>query len=214
MPNNIYFKNVAYNKSPSACQLDSTPPTFSGVQSLTPNADGTITVNWNTATDLSSPIYYEVFIALGSVPASNLFALNPTRIIRGAITTRVGLLHDQATYLLNGQIYTIGVRARDGVGNLNTNTSILTTTAIGSGNLASVFQTISTSLTAASTNFDSNLVTLDSEITALSTNVTDMEQIVLDIKNSASSDISVIIEDEDEIQIIIEDEDEIQVTIE
>lgn len=145
-----YFAGPFSILSPNSCVYDVTPPTFSGVSSLTPNTDGSITVAWALATDATPPIDYLIYIALGSVSAATLFQTsNLTRISpSGTTSTRVFLLGDQSTYLVNGSTYTVGVRARDAVGNINTNTVVATTVAIASGNLPSVYQSLATNIAA------------------------------------------------------------------
>lgn len=137
-----YFGSQFVQSIPASALPDTTPPTFAGVTSLTPNTDGSITVNWAAATDSSTPITYPVYIAVGSVSAAALFVPSNMAVIAPAntLTTKVFLLGDQTTYLINGTTYTIGVRAIDAYGNVNTNTTILTTVAVASGNLPVALQ--------------------------------------------------------------------------
>ena len=158
----VYFAGPISILLSNACVFNITPPTFSGISSVTPNTDGSITVNWSLASDSSTPVEYLVYIALGSVSAatlfqsSNLVRINPA----GTTTTRIFLLGDQSTYLVNGSTYTLGVRAKDAVGNINTNNAILTATAIASGNLPSVYQSVATQLQNTETAFAATEVLL------------------------------------------------------
>lgn len=137
------YSETLVQKLPSACVVDITPPTFTGVASATPNADGSISLAWLAATDLTGPIEYLLYIALGSVSAGTLFQVsNLVTIAPAVLTKKIFTLADQTTYLVNGQQYTVGVRAKDGVGNINTNVVILTPTAIASGNIPGVYQQI------------------------------------------------------------------------
>ena len=137
------YSETVVQKLPSACVVDITPPTFAGVASATPNTDGSISLAWLAATDLTGPIEYLLYIALGSVSAGTLFQVsNLVTIAPAVLTKKIFTLADQTTYLVNGQQYTVGVRAKDGVGNINTNVVILTPTAIASGNIPGVYQQI------------------------------------------------------------------------
>ncbi|MBL0233228.1 MAG: hypothetical protein IPQ08_06145 [Chitinophagaceae bacterium] len=145
-----YSAGASYQLVPSACIVDITPPTFTGISSLTASTDGSLTANWPLATDTTPPIEYIIFIALGSVSAGALFVNSNIVTIApsGVISKKIFTLADQTTYLVNGLTYTVGVRAKDALGNINTNTVILMVVATGSGNLPVVFQTIATDLAA------------------------------------------------------------------
>lgn len=148
MPSPQYFEQQSQLASQS-CVVDLTPPTFSGVSSLTPKVDGSITAAWSAATDASPPIHYLIYIAPGSVSSGTLFALPPAAIApSGATSWDIMKLSDYSTYLVNGATYTLGVRAQDSVGNLNTNVATLTTVAIASGNLPISLQTTAAAIAA------------------------------------------------------------------
>lgn len=148
-----YFYDVLEQKVSYTSITDATPPTFAGITSVTPNSDGSITAAWSAGSTPKTPLEYEIFIALGSVSAATLFqASNLQKIVpTGTTSTKVFMLADQATYILNGATYTLGVRAKDALGYEDSNTAILTTTAIASGNLISIFQTVAASLAATET---------------------------------------------------------------
>lgn len=145
-----YFAGLFYQSTPNASVSDLTPPTFAGITGTTPNTDGSITASWSPASDATGPIEYNIYIALGVVNAATLFqASNLVKIApAGTTSTRVFTLADQSTYLVNGQQYTMGVRARDAVNNMDSNTALQTPTAIASGNLPVVLQTLATDLDA------------------------------------------------------------------
>jgi len=147
----VFFAAKAVVDTPQACLVDLLPPTFAGVSSLTANADGSITSAWAAASDPSVPITYEVYILPGSVSAATLFAASPSDKTVGL--SRRSYLDSNGDPLLKDQLYTFGVRCRDAVGNLNTNTATLSETAIGSVNLAQVYQDLQT-------NFATHLATL------------------------------------------------------
>lgn len=144
------FAGISSQLLPNAAISDLTPPTFAGITGATPNTDGSITALWSAASDATPPIEYNIYIALGVVSAAALFVPGNLVTISPALTTskRIFTLADQTTYLVNGQQYTMGVRAKDAVGNIDTNLVIQTPTAIASGNLPVVLQTLATDLDA------------------------------------------------------------------
>lgn len=159
-----FFSGLFSQKTSQACLIDITPPTFAGVQSITPNNDGSFTVAWNIATDLSGPIKYNIYVALGVVSAAALFvSQNISKVVKGVLNSRIITLGDQSTYFINGQVYTIGVRAEDGVGQIETNSVLISSTAIGSGNLSSVFQTIAASLVVTDANLQNDHVNFQAD---------------------------------------------------
>lgn len=135
-------------KLPSACVIDLTAPTFAGIATAVPHTDGTIKATWALGTDSTPPIEYLVYIALGSVSAAtlfqstNLYAIAPS----GSTSLDVYKLGDNVTYLIKDLTYTLGVRAKDGVGNIETNVAVLTAVATGSGNLPQVLSSAATVL--------------------------------------------------------------------
>lgn len=152
MPNpKSYFRGTMRQFTAPYSGVDTTLPTFGGIQAATPNADGTFTVTWNFGSTTKNPLRYEVYIALGVVPAITLFAgdFNIVKIVADHInSTIISTLADNSTYIVNGQQYTIGVRAIDAFGFESNNTQVITATAIGSGNLAGIFQTLATNIAA------------------------------------------------------------------
>lgn len=154
MANQLVFNNT-YQSTSQACITDLIPPTFSGVSTLTPKSNGSIQVSWSTATDVSNPIEYLIYIALGIVNAATLFQSSNLVTITQSLTKHIFTLGDQATFIIKGQVYTIGVRAKDAVGNIDSNVALLTTTAIGSVDLASVFQSLADQFDALNDTYDS-----------------------------------------------------------
>jgi len=113
-----HFAGLFYNTTPNACLVDSTSPTFSGVSSITPNADGSLSVSWLAASDSTPPIRYHVYLKKGD--STSLFTDAYLVQITKNLTTRLyvdadlNLLEENATYY-------VGVRAMDAVGNIETN---------------------------------------------------------------------------------------------
>lgn len=146
MPTPQFFQGLFSQLASKACIVDTIPPTFAGVSSSTAENSGGFLVQWLAATDANPPVQYRIYVALGVVSAATLFALNPVKIIRGMLLARVFTLTDQATYFIKGQQYTIGVRAEDSIGNIDSNVIILTPTAIATGDLPTVLQDLATDL--------------------------------------------------------------------
>lgn len=143
------FAGRFIQKLPQNCAVNTTPPAFSGITSITTNVNGSLQANWSAGTTSSKdPIEYLIYIALGSVSAatlfqsSNLVTMSPS----GTTSRKVFTLANQTTYLIKNQIYTMGVRAKDSQGYTETNTAILTATATGYVDLPSVYQDIADQL--------------------------------------------------------------------
>lgn len=158
MPSSYFLASSIVQIPAPASLPSSTPPVFAGITGVTANADGSITAAWAAGTAVNPPIQYFVYIALGSVSAAALFqSTNLQRIVpAGNTSSRVFMLADMVTYLLNGQTYTLGVRARDAYGNAETNTAILTAAAIASGNLPAIFQALASSLAVTDANLSTD----------------------------------------------------------
>jgi hypothetical protein len=117
-----------YQGSSQACIVDLTPPTFAGIVSLSIQSLGQFRATWAAATDISLPILYEVFIQ--EATAVNLF--NPSNII--GITNKFQLdifETPNGSFLNDGSTYYVGVRARDGIGNIDNNTVSISLVAPG-----------------------------------------------------------------------------------
>jgi hypothetical protein len=150
MANQAFFGLMSHPTS-QACVVDLTPPTFSGVTSATPNSDGSFTVAYSAATDTALPVTYEIYILPGVVSAATLFAASPCDNPR--VVSRRTYIDSNGAPMVKDQTYTVGVRVRDAANNLNTNTAVITATAIGSVNLAQIYQDLQTSFALDHTNF-------------------------------------------------------------
>jgi len=143
-----YFAGEFKQRLPEYCIVDTTPPVFAGITNATPSEDGSIEVEFAAATSPKNPVDYHVYIALGSVSPLVLFQDSniAVHLPAGVLSGRVFLLADQQTYLVNGQVYTLGVRANDAYGYKDSNVVIEVVTAIASGNLPFVLQTVTQDL--------------------------------------------------------------------
>lgn len=147
MANSQYFQRQSQLSS-LACVVDLVPPTFAGLTSAVPKNNGAILLSWNLATDTSNPITYLLYIALGTVNAATLFqTANLVSIAPAGKTSQpIFSLADQTTYIIKDQQYTVGVRARDAAGNIDSNVVLSTVTALGSVDLATIYQDLASDL--------------------------------------------------------------------
>lgn len=116
--------NTAEFLSSGIGATDTTPPTFSGITSLTQNLDGSLQADWSAASDISLPIHYEIYIQAET--ATGLFTTSP--MLAGNTSKRIATLSDETTILQPNTTYYVGVRAVDGVGNRDTNSVSLSIT--------------------------------------------------------------------------------------
>lgn len=121
----------SFQESSGACAFDVTPPTFAGIASLVPGSNGSLLASWLVATGTPTPLEYDVYIALGTVTAPELFVDGNRVHSTYGLTIRLWTLADGNTLLAQGQAYTVGVRARDRAGNIETNVVVLTATSTG-----------------------------------------------------------------------------------
>jgi hypothetical protein len=121
--------------SNGACVLDITPPTFAGIASASPELNGSFLLTWLAASDLAPPIYYEIYGAVGVVLPIDLFTSDNKLFSTEVLSARVFTLKPPTSYLLRGQTYTFGVRARDASGNLESNSVVISAVALGSANV-------------------------------------------------------------------------------
>lgn len=141
MPNPIsVFRGLLTQQT--ATNITSTLPTFAGITTATANTNGSLVANWAAATTTKTPVEYVIYISIGSVNAVTLFAANNIHSIVPSTRTSAMIftLANQSTFISNGQIYTLGVRAKDAFGYSDLNTAIQTVTATGSSNLSTVIQ--------------------------------------------------------------------------
>jgi len=119
MPN-LLINNNFYVGTSSACIVDTTPPTFAGISTLAIGSRGQISATWAAATDATTPLRYEVYCQAAT--SVGLFT-NPSNVvgITDALRFDFWTLRD-GSFLQNGTTYYVGVRARDGVSNLDSNT--------------------------------------------------------------------------------------------
>ena len=181
---------------PQNCIVDLTPPTFAGVSGLTPKNNGAMHVSWGSATDSANPINYLIYVSLGNVNAATLFqsqnlaAITPdghTSWYLFSLAKDAWPNANSPVYFIKDQEYTIGVRARDGAGNVETNTVVMTTTAIGSVDLATIFQTLQTQFAQDHANFIDDHNLYDQENTQLGDNVNALGNLVDGLQGAANA---------------------------
>lgn len=156
MPNPISLvRSQAYQKASSFGTLDVSLPTFAGITSVTPNTDGSFSLSHGTPTGSKPPYDVVYYAALGSVSAATLFqSSNRVSAIDIGAEQRVFTLRD-GTYFVNGLQYTFGARAKDAFTYYETNTAVIVSTAIASGNVYEEYQTVLSALQILETSFGS-----------------------------------------------------------
>lgn len=134
-----YFGGNFTHVTSHACIVDSTPPTFSGINYLDVESRGQIRAGWPAATEyVSLPVRHEVYIQANT----NVGLFNPVNIV--AVTPN--LTYDIFTlpngaFLVNGTTYYVGVRAIDGVSNRDSNTANLSVISTGILTSIDVYET-------------------------------------------------------------------------
>lgn len=226
----IFTPSGVRQSTPTSATIVTTPPTFAGITSAVPNANGSFLLTWPAATGPNSPIDFQIYAALGSVSAATLF--QPSNLVdigkSGSTQMRIWTLGDQLTYFVNGVQYTFGVRAKDGVQNQNTNLTILTATAIGSGNLTAVLQTLAVDLAATEldlsadhvnfqadhTDFQSDHTNLNQDHLNLAADIVDLEAISNSLISAlAPAKISVSIKNQQKLSASIGDQQKLNISI-
>jgi hypothetical protein len=138
MPN-ILVNNNFYHGTTQACIVDLTPPTFAGVVNASVQSRGQIRASWAAASDVTAPVRYEIYAQANT--AVGLFT-NPNNVV--GITTALQFdfwtLRD-GSFLVNGTTYHVGVRARDGVSNIDNNTVSIGVLSTGVFTSADVYKT-------------------------------------------------------------------------
>ncbi len=129
--------------TPQACVTDFAPPTFAGIASLLALANGALRAAWLAATDSTPPVVYDVYIQAGS--ATGLFATGNRVLSAFGLQVDVFQLPDGSP--LAGTTYFVGVRARDAVGNLDSN--VVSLNAISAGVLSTTLAALANTLLAA-----------------------------------------------------------------
>lgn len=107
-------------QTPQACLVDVTPPTFSGITSLVAQNNGAGLASWGSASDVTLPIDFLIYVQEGT--NVGLFSSSNIALITRNSSAKIFL--DRLGALLKYQTtYHVGVRARDGVGNVDSNTA-------------------------------------------------------------------------------------------
>ncbi len=118
----------AFQPTSQACIVDLVPPVFSGINFLTRGSLGQLKAFWNTGTDTSLPIRYEVYVKADT--SSDLFNTANIAIVTTQLQADIFALAG-GSLLQSGTSYYVGVRAIDGVGNRDANLVSLNQTSSG-----------------------------------------------------------------------------------
>lgn len=185
----LFYGDTSETRASISCVIDSTSPTFAGIVSAPARNDGSFLLNWALATSTKPPVRYQVYVASGSITAAALFVDSNLSLETddAAIQIRIAWLKDQNTYFVNGQIYTVGVRAIDSQGYADSNLVILTPTAIASGNIGGLFQTQIVSLTASATSLAASATSIATSATSLTASASSIATSATSLSASATS---------------------------
>lgn len=136
------FQDNFVHSTAKACVDDLTPPTFAGIVSVAPHLNGSFLLSWAAATEVdSNPVEYVLYAAKGSLTAASLFLPANVSGITKELSKRLFQHGEPSPYYFSiDDVYTFGVRAKDALGNTETNTAILTATATGSAASIDEFQ--------------------------------------------------------------------------
>ena len=119
---------TVYQGSSQACIIDTTPPTFSGITTLTVGSSGQLVCSWSAASDSTPPIHYEIYVQANT--ATGLFnSSNIAEIVTGTNSSIFTL--NNGSYLAIDTTYYVGVKAVDAVGNRDNNTVSLNAISTG-----------------------------------------------------------------------------------
>jgi len=107
---------IGISKQTSSFSLDNKSPLFKGLSGIisNPTRFGSQMLNWGSASDLTKPITYQIY------KSTNSGAINYTVPIDSTTDTVWA-----AKYLQQNKFYYFGVRAKDNVGNQDTNTVMI-----------------------------------------------------------------------------------------
>lgn len=176
------FMQSMVQKLPSACVLDIVAPTFAGVATVTPQANGSLLVAWLAASDISLPLTYEIYCLPGSVSAGVLFSSSPALASQNLDEY---LFRDSADALLLAGTYTVGVRVRDAVGNLDSNTAL--SVVVSTGVLTDSLATIAASLNSTQLALTQDVSDLDAIEAALALDAASIDASATSLAASAST---------------------------
>lgn len=124
----IFVEDNFYMGTSDACVIDLIPPTFAGINFLDVESRGQIRAGWSAASDLNTPIRYEVYIQASTV--TGLFNTANITGITDKLQLDIFTLPD-GSFLVNGTTYFVGVRAVDALSNRDANTVSLNVISTG-----------------------------------------------------------------------------------
>lgn len=136
-------QQLAYNLAQEIVGTNHEGPTFAGINGLVGQANGSLLASWLVATDDHTPIDYLVYILPGIVTSAVLFASVPALIRQSALSAELFRDGNNAI-LIKDQLYSVGVRAQDALGNMESNVVMLTAVSTGvlTQDLASIAQNL------------------------------------------------------------------------
>jgi hypothetical protein len=175
-----HFKGLFYQRLANAAVVDTTPPTFAGLATLTARPNGSLRVTWAAATDATIPVRYEVYIQA----STNVGLFNTANIayVTNALTLDAFQLAD-ASLLVKGTTYHVGVRAVDAVGNRETN--VVSDSEVSIGVLEDDLATIAASLAVTQVAFAATQASFSATEASLAATDTSLQNVTADLENIA-----------------------------
>lgn len=163
-----YFQEM--NQSISYGTVDNSPPTFGGITGLSANANGSLTISWSEATDVSLTVSYKIYVKAGNT--TGLFT--PANLVGAAYALSHILYHlEDDSCLVEGVTYHVGVRAVDTAGNETSNTE--TMSAVSSGVYTNSIATAINSIVSTNVSLSSAVGTLTTDVDNLGLENTALE---------------------------------------
>jgi uncharacterized membrane protein len=175
-----HFKGLFYQRLANAAVTDLTPPTFSGLATLVARPNGSLRVTWAVASDATTPIRYEVYIQAST--NVGLFNVANIAYVTNALTIDIFQLAN-ASLLIKGTTYHVGVRAVDAVGNRDTN--VVSDSEVSTGVLDDDLATIAAALAATQVSFAATQVSFAATEASLAATDISLQNVTNDLENIA-----------------------------
>ena len=124
----IYSQAGVRQSTPQSALIVTTNPTFAGIQSVIAQLNGSLLLNWNAATGPNGPYYYDIYVQ----ESSNVGVFNSANLVISDTNLSTYIFELANGDLLRaGFTYYVGVKARDPLGNISLNTTLISAVSVG-----------------------------------------------------------------------------------